>query len=82
MFGDERIRQVRYRAGIEIDISMTFVALANNFLHNSYSLSPELHTKCLPGAEKCLHFREFFPLEKNQKMRERGQNAGFRLTPM
>ena len=34
------------------------------------SLSPELRTKCLPNAEKCLDVREFFPLEIMTNMRD------------
>ena len=75
-------------------ISVIFVVLANNFRRlgeqfssyrrTSSSLNLELHTKCCPGAEKCLNFRNFFPLEIKPKMRdvlakmrERSKNAGF-----
>ena len=43
----------------------------------SWSLSPELRTKCVTGSERRLDFTECFTLEVEQKMRERRHHAGF-----
>ena len=42
----------------------------SSYRRKSSSLTLELRTKCRPGVEKCLNFRDFFPLEIRPKMRD------------